>query len=203
MLSLPICRLLYTRFILGSAAKRWGWALLLLVASASPIRAATISAFTNDSIIGVGSVASVEIRLQLDPLEFASIFEGRFDLAGLGSTASVAVQPLGFGSTWDTQFGGVTQSQLILSLTSSNRDDHVLLATIDVAGLAPGFFDLLLAPGTLLQRDTNVSPFFEDVALGTAVGTNLISIQVVPEPSTGLLMGLGLLSLGWFGRRLE
>jgi hypothetical protein len=197
-----ICKLLYTRFNFGLAAKRWGWALLLLAAGVSPVRAATITAFTNDSIIGVGSAASVEIRLQLDPLEFVSIFEGRFDLVGLGSTAAVAVQPLGFGSTWGTQFGGVTQSQLVLSLTSSNRDDHVLLATVDVVGLAPGFFDLLLAPGTLLQRDTNVSPFFEDVALGTTVGTNLISIQVIPEPSTGLLMGLGLLSLGWFGRRL-
>jgi len=181
----------------------WRWLFLAsgLVIGASPVNAATISAFTNDSIIGVGSVASVEIRLQLDALELASIFEGHFDLVGLGTAVSVSVDSEGFGNTWSTQFGSVTESQLVLSLTSSNRDDHILLGTIDVIGLTPGFFDLVLAPGTLLQRDTDTLPFFEDVAFDAVPGTTLVSIQVIPEPSTGLLVALGLASLSGFCRR--
>lgn len=182
----------------------WAAFALLLLLVASPARAATISVFTNNSIIALGSVATLEVRLQLDVSEVASIFEGKFDLVGLGSIGSVAIDPLGFGTTWESAFGGIPGSQLLLSLTSSNRNDHVLLATIEITGLAPGIFELRLAPGTFLQRDTNTSPFFEDVPLGPAPGTTLASIQVVagiPEPATVFLMSLGLASLGLLRRR--
>ena len=173
--------------------------ILLLSLGTLPARAATISAFTNTLVIGVGSTATVELRLELAFLEDASIFEGHFDLVGLGSSADASVQLLGFGNTWDSPFGGISLTQLVLSLTSSsNRDDHSLLATIDVVGLAPGSFALVLATGTHVRRDIAVSPVFEELALDTVVGTTLVTIQVVPEPSTGFLVAAGLASLGWF-----
>ena len=62
-------------------------------------------------------------------------------------------------------------------------------------------FEIALAPGAILQRDIVVDPFFEDVPVAPAAGTLLARISIVPEPSIGALLGLGLALLGLRPRR--
>lgn len=155
---------------------------------------ATLSA-SGATQIQVGATASVTLNVTLDAGEDASVFEGVFDLTGLGSIADLTIDGSGYGSSWDAgTFGNVlgAQQELRLSLTSSsNRADHSLLATLDITGLSQGAFEIVVSSGTFLQRDTNTSPFFEDVPLGPPTGTVIGLIEIVPEPSTALLVAFG------------
>lgn len=158
---------------------------LALLWPPSPSRAATVTAIAVSPSINAGESTEIQVWLNLEVGEEASIFEGRFDLVGSGS----AVEPVTGsdlvpgGPSWGTSFGGIVGSQAQVSLTSSNAGGSRLVATLTVTGLG-GTFQLKLGSGTFVQRDLNVSPFFEDVPLSTPVGTVLVTVTV-PLDSDG------------------
>jgi hypothetical protein len=76
-------------------------------------------------------------------------------------------------------------------------------AELSVIGLAPGVFQVVLGDSTFVQRDTNAFPFVEDVSLSSSPGTVLVTLTIVPEPSTALLLLSGLLGLGGVRRRVR
>jgi hypothetical protein len=68
-------------------------------------------------------------------------------------------------------------------------------AELTVTGLAPGTFQVLLGEGSFAQRDTDTPPFVVDLPFAPSSGTLLATLTVVPEPTTALLTGLGLVGL--------
>ena len=162
--------------------------------------AATIFAVPTASEINVGDQISIELFVDLDAGagEVASLFEGRFFLVGPGL---MSVDPLGFGMTWDDSAlpdgPNAASTNVVMSLlASSNRSDHSLLGTLLLTASAPGTISIRLDPSTFLQKDLVTAPFFEGVPIQNVPGSDLSTIVVVPEPSTCLLLGMGLLLVG-------
>lgn len=171
--------------------------LMLLVGSRGD--AASIVANPTAAAVDVGETVTIALEIALAPGEDASTFQGQLSLSG---PALFASEPSTFGETWLLADAGLVagDSSVILTLlttTDGNRNDHSLLAELVVRGLAPGVVALSIDPGAILARDLSVSPFSELVPLGPASGSILAEITVVPEPGTGLLVGLaiGMLSL--------
>jgi hypothetical protein len=177
--------------------------LLLAAGSAS---AATISAVASGHGFLPNNAFDVDISLDLGVGEEASVFEGRFDLIGVGTV----VQNLGSGDvlaggpSWDSAFGNIVTSQLLLSLTSSNTGGSRLVGRVRVTGLASGIFQIRLASGTFAQRDIPAPPFVLDVPITTPPGTVLVEVQIdAPQvPALGPAGALALAgALAWTGRR--
>lgn len=192
----------------GSGMQRVGailaWLPMLLLVLAAGANAASITATPQASQINVGERVSVEIRLQLEPGESASAFQATFAASGPGL---VSIDPNGFGDTWFSPLGfpvlgtGEAATATVSLTADGNRSDHDLLATISVVGTSIGLIALELdaTRDLLLQRDFGST--LEDIALDQGPGSMLAQIEVVPEPSTGLLIGLGISGLAW--RRRE
>jgi hypothetical protein len=190
-----------------------GAVLLVLLSSPSFSWAADVSASAMSNSIGVGESTEIEVRLDLGAGELASIFEGRFDLVGSGSVIEDVV-PLDLtagGPTWGASAGGIVGTQAQVSMTSSNAGGSRLVATLTIVGMAAGTFQVELGSGSFAQRDLDVSPFFEDVALTTPTGSVLVTVTVTggPQPvpalgRVGLLILVGsLLVSPAFVRRLK
>lgn len=165
---------------------------LLIVSGAA--NAATIVAIPSAAQVAVGEQLTIELHVNLGVGESASIFQGEFSLSGPGL---MSVDPIGYGGTWASTFPNAptaASASATMSLTSaSNRSDHSLLGTLIVDTSAAGLISLLIDPDTFLQRDLAIFPFFEEVTLQNAMGSELTQITVVPEPSAALLIGAGLL----------
>jgi hypothetical protein len=160
--------------------------------------AATLTAAPSSGVLLVGEPLDIDLTLELDPGEEASVFEGRFDLTGVGS----AVQSLGPGDvlaggpSWDSSFGGVLGGQLLLSLTSSNAGGSRLVGRVHVTGLSSGIFEIRLAAGSFAQRDVEGPPYLLDVPISNPVGSVLVTLIVgLPAPQVPALGGAGALAL--------
>ncbi|MHA7837851.1 MAG: PEP-CTERM sorting domain-containing protein [bacterium] len=172
----------------------------ILLAIAANANAASITATPLASQVNVGERVSVEIRLQLEPGESASLFEAFLDAAGPGV---MSVDPSGFGATWSStvaspELGDGDAGRVSLSLLASgNRTDHDLVATLSVLGTSTGLVSLSLALDevVILQRDSGND--LEDIFVNEGPGTLLAQFEVVPEPSAALLIGLGISGLAW------
>lgn len=150
---------------------------LALIAGSGLSNAAEISATAADTSIGIGDTTTVEVFLDLQGGEEASLFEGHFDLGGLGSIASVVLTPGGL--SWGSSEGNVHNSQAIVSLTSANAGGSRQVATLQVTGIALGTLDISLGtPAALSAFDIPAPPFLQSLTIDTAIGTTLASVTV-------------------------
>ena len=122
-----------------------------LLLAASGASAATISAVASSHVDQPGE-AYIDISLDLAPGEQASIFEGRFDLIGVGSVVQTPGpgNVLAGGPTWDTAFGNIVTSQLVLSLTILGVAEAIHLAR--KAGVDPAKVGSALLGGFAQSR---------------------------------------------------
>jgi MYXO-CTERM domain-containing protein len=164
---------------------------VLTVVGAVAADAATIHATPSASTIGVGGSFSIDLFLELDVGEEASVLEARFDFVGLGSSVDLDSFEAG-GPTWSLSSENVSGSTGTISNLSGNAGGSRLVATFTGTALALGDFSIEFAADYILQRDIDDFPFLEDVNLETAVGTVLATVSVVPEPSTWLFAAAGL-----------
>ena len=148
--------------------------------------AAQVTATVTNTPLLVNATTTVNIFLDLEAGEQASVFEGRFDLTGLGSVANASFTP--GGPTWDSAFGSIQGDLATVSLTSGNTGGSRLVGSLDITGLAPGTFKVVLSSPTLAARDINVSPFLQDVPITTATGTVLVSVSVTKSVGLPWLM---------------
>ncbi len=157
--------------------------------------AAMISGYAENDVIGIGETTTVNITLELAPGEVASVFEGRFDLVGLGSVADANFTP--GGTSWSSGFGNIVGTEAIASLTSDNIGDNRLIGSFDVTGVSVGAFDILLGSPTIASFDTATAPYLESLDITTDSGSSLASVQVVPLPATLPLFGSALVGLAF------
>ena len=162
--------------------------------------AATLDASVVKDTIQVGETTSVALALSLEAGEVASVFEGRFDLLGLGLVADANL--VAGGPTWTSSFGNISgSSQAILSLTSDNQGGDRLVGSLQVTGVHPGIFEVALGDPTFAASDITTPPFLEDVNITNPIGEVLGSVQVVPIPAAVWLFGSGLLGLIGIAKR--
>lgn len=176
------------------------WLPMFLFAIAVSANAASITATPLASQINVGERVSVEIRLQLEPGESASVFQSTFSVS---SSGLITVDPSGFGTTWSSPVGfpllgnGDASTATVSLLADDNRTDHDLVATLSVLATSVGTLALALDSDVLLQRDPDVGVDLVNIPVSQGSGSLLAEITVVPEPSAALLIGLGISGLAW------
>jgi len=174
----------------GRAVGALAGALLLVLAGAAG--AANITASPSASEVGVGDAFQIDLFLELESGEEASVFEAAFELGGLGVVAGNEDLTPG-GPGWDGAAGDVTGTEAFVSAFSSNQGGSRLVGSLSLEALAPGVLQVVLGPFPLVQKDLAEDPFVEDVPLSTAVGATLASVTV-PEPGgAALVLGAGLL----------
>lgn len=162
--------------------------------------AASVNAISSASEIGVGDTGQISVYLNLAPTEEASVFEGVFDIVGLGSIANVAVSDI--GATWPNRASNILEDEARLSLTSNNDGTSSrLLARFEIEGVAPGALQVLFNDASFASYDLDEPPFIADLPLSNAQGEVLSAVQVVPLPGAGLFFMSALLPLLYGARR--
>lgn len=161
--------------------------------------AAMLTGSVGNDTIGIGQSTMVDISLDLAAGEVASVFEGRFDLIGLGTVADASLAP--GGSSWSSSFGNITGNQAIVSLTSDNIGSNRLVGSMEVTGLSYGTFEVRLGDPTFASFDTQTAPFLEPVNILMTDGDLLASVRVVPLPATLPLFGSALVGLAFGATR--
>ncbi len=151
--------------------------------------AGTIGVSAPSQIIAVSETADVEISIDLGS-DQASIFQGDFTLLGLDTVVSAGVA---IGAGW-TGASGITSSIATVSLTSNPAGGVRALASFSITGLAPGLFEISFTPVILQGERFNPGLEIYDISID-AFSTPLATVTVTPEPSTGLLLGLGFFGL--------
>lgn len=163
--------------------------------------AATLTAIPAMDELLIGQTTSLEIVLELDAGEVASVFEGRFNLGGLGSVANASLTA--GGPTWSSSVGNISGTQAIVSLTSDNQGGNRLGATLGVTGLALGVFEVSLGSPTFASFDIDDPPFLQELDITNTTGEVLTSVNVVPLPSALVLLGSGLFGIMGFRKKFK
>jgi hypothetical protein len=171
-----------------------GLSIVLITVVVGQANAAFISANAELDQISIGEETTIDIILELGLTEEASVFEGRFNLFGLGVIASVDLEP--GGPSWTSGVGNINDSQVILSLTSDNQGGDRLVASMLLTGLNPGTFEVILDDPTFASFDIDDPPYLQDIGITNTSGDVLASVNVVPIPGTLFLLApaLGILA---------
>jgi hypothetical protein len=166
-----------------------------LAAASQPAQAATISAVPDSRTFRVGESGSVSFFLVLEEGELASAAAATFGFVGLGTTGAVSINtdpPCGGAQipedprcVLDAGKLRVTTGWWVVNLGGTRP-----LGGVDVEFVGPGRFDVVLIKA-LTQFDLPDPPFIVDVPVTVPPGTVLSRIEVIPEPSTLLLLVLG------------
>lgn len=152
--------------------------IVALLSAQGPARAATISAVAEDTEIVVGESTRIDIFLELDEGELASIFQGRFDFTGTEFAGSVLEAG---GPTWGDPVFFEDLDGFAVSLTSSNRGGVRLVSSLTLTGLSEGTFDVRLGTPTFASFDVAEPPFTEDLELDPDPGTLLASVTILGD----------------------
>ena len=168
--------------------------------SITTVNAASVSALITSDTLAINDTAQISLILHLGPGEEASVFEGIFNLNGLGTVASASLNS--GGPSWPSAFGNIVGDQALLSLTSGNNAiSSRLLGAIDILALNPGTFDVIFNDATFAAFDIDVNPFIQDLALSNINGEVLASATVVPVPAALVLFLSGIGGLSIVSRR--
>jgi len=153
-----------------------------------------------------GTSATISIFLFQDMDEFASVFEGVFDLTVNGVIATAILAAV--EAEWDSVAQNTVGSESIWQSTWSDLSNPVggqrLVAqwAVDATTATLGdLFRIELGVGTFAGTDLPIEPFFEDIPIQNPIGEVLAAVTVVPEPGSFSLVMLGLIGLG-VGRRV-
>jgi hypothetical protein len=166
-----------------------------LAAGSQPVKAATISAVPDSGTFQPGESVEVDVVLNLEEGEVASVFEGGVEFHGAGTVASASLLEIGLEWRGPGVFPP-PRRPFSLTLFASNpmgATGSSVLATFTVEFLTPGRVDLLV-PDAFAGGDLYEPPWIVEVPLAP-LGVPIASFTVIPEPTTMLLMGLGLLAL--------
>ena len=122
------------------------------------------------------------------------------------AVASCGGYPAGGGGCTEVLPGQVNVDHVNTSLTAGTGANNITSASLNNVGLlATLVFDVLANPGTAsISITQSATGNIVGTAGGGTVAANLSgsgSVEVVPEPTTALLVGLGLAGLGIAGRR--
>jgi len=180
-------------------------ATLLLLLAGSSANGASVSAIISASTVNVGESIEVTLYLNLEPSEVASAAHVSLKLIDANPVAALTTFPLSLGNVVGVPQGWDTSNSTLLPYGSCGPGEagclfsEALIASPSRTGsLYFGAFELTAAaPGTLAmvvdEGDTWWGPnqfdqhFFSSGTIGT--------VTVTPEPSTALLMGLGLVGI--------
>lgn len=172
-----------------------GVAVALAFWLATAAQAATLTAMPVDEVILTATSTTVMITLDLAPGELVSVFEGHFDMVGLGVVASAVLDAGGPSWPAGSSFGSIAADRAIVSLTSANDGGNRLVAAFEVTGLSPGVFEIVYNNLSFAAFDIAGPPFLQDMPLTNTHGMVLARITVVPVPAAVVLLGPALLLL--------
>jgi len=159
-----------------------------LLAFAAPARAAVIvRAVPSAASIAAGDTLTVELRAATDQ----SLFGFGLDLSFDGGVLSLTAAPV-IAAPWDALNAPDGDGLAGLVFPNGISGPDLLLATLSFSGIAPGLTTILpgVTAGDLTEGfPLDPSGFAFDVSF---VGAE---VQVVPEPSSALLLGFALAAL--------
>jgi hypothetical protein len=118
-------------------------------------------------------------------------------------TLSTQTLPGGANTIIAQSTGLVSGEAHIFGPDLAKGDFHVVLQLSPVGGFLSGPFVLNLSNADFAGNNTNITGFSLGAFTGgTIQGSGDLSLRAIPEPGSLLLLGSGMVGIGWFRRRL-